>query len=44
VEKAIVGIVRIFVENQQLRIHNMEVAWASCFRNMVKTIGIFEEL
>ncbi len=43
-EKAIVGIVGISMENQQLPIHNMEVAWASCFKNMVKTIRISKEV
>ncbi len=31
------------MENQQLLIHNMEVAWANCSKNMVKTIRIYEE-
>ncbi len=41
VEEAIVGTVRVFVENQQLLIHNMEITWANGFRNMVRTVRIF---
>jgi len=41
VEEAIVGTVWIFVENQQLLIHNMEVTWANGSRNMVRTVRIY---
>jgi hypothetical protein len=40
VEEDIFEVVGIFLENQQLFICDMEVPWASGFRNMVRTVGI----